>query len=147
MDFLKFKQKLLNKDKVAVIEYTNEDLPYQISYMLKKARMIKGLTQEQLANIIGTKQESIARIENEKSLPSLSFLVKIANAFNAKLVIPVFDFIANDSDLDFYNIRNQEISANLYSPLGEYLSPAQLVKITNNPMSGTGRDDVQSYLI
>jgi transcriptional regulator with XRE-family HTH domain len=106
MDFQVFKQKLLGLVKPDGVEYTNEDLPYQISYMLRKARLIKGLTQRELAQKIGTKQESIARAENGNLLPSLTFLKKIADAYNSKLVIPMFDFLANDSDLDFYNLRN-----------------------------------------
>lgn len=107
MDFQKLKQSLLGQNRGEIVEYSNEDLSYQISFMLKKARLVKGLTQVELANKIGTKQESIARAENGNGLPSLTFLVKIANAFNAKLIMPIFDFLALDSDLDFYNIRNQ----------------------------------------
>lgn len=114
MNFQAFKQKLLGLNRPEIVEYTNEDLSYQIGYMLKKARLVKGLTQKELAIKVGTKQESIARSEKGTYLPSLSFLKKIADAFNSKLIIPMFDFLSNDSDLDFYNIKTQNINANFF---------------------------------
>jgi transcriptional regulator with XRE-family HTH domain len=50
-------------------------------------RLAKGLTQEQLADLLGTKQESIARLERGKSLPTLNTVRKVANALDAELEI------------------------------------------------------------
>jgi transcriptional regulator with XRE-family HTH domain len=47
--------------------------------------MLRGLTQAQLAEMVGTRQPSIARLENDSSTPSLSFLSKIAEALGAKI--------------------------------------------------------------
>jgi transcriptional regulator with XRE-family HTH domain len=35
--------------------------------------------------MVGTRQPSIARLENGSSIPSLSFLNKVASALNAKI--------------------------------------------------------------
>jgi transcriptional regulator with XRE-family HTH domain len=50
-------------------------------------RLAKGLTQEDLAKMLNTKQESIARLENGGSLPSLSTMKKLAEALDAELEI------------------------------------------------------------
>jgi DNA-binding XRE family transcriptional regulator len=54
-------------------------------YQVARLRMLRGLTQAQLAEMVGTHQPSIARLENGSSTPSLSFLSKIAEALNAKI--------------------------------------------------------------
>lgn len=54
-------------------------------YQVARLRMLRGLTQAQLAEMVGTRQPSIARLENGSSTPSLSFLSKIAKALNAKI--------------------------------------------------------------
>jgi DNA-binding XRE family transcriptional regulator len=54
-------------------------------YQVARLRLIRGLTQAQLAEMVGTRQPSIARLENGTSAPSLSFLTKIAEALGAKI--------------------------------------------------------------
>jgi len=54
-------------------------------YQVARLRMVRGLTQAQLAEMVGTRQPSIARLENGSSTPSLSFLTKIAEALGAKI--------------------------------------------------------------
>jgi len=56
-------------------------------YQVARLRILRGLTQTQLAEMIGTRQPSIARLENGSSNPSLSFLNKIAVALNAKIEV------------------------------------------------------------
>ena len=56
-------------------------------YQIARLRILKGLTQAQLAEMVGTRQPSIARLENGTSVPSLSFLHKIAAALDAKIVV------------------------------------------------------------
>ena len=61
-------------------------------YQVARLRMLRGLTQAQLAEMVGTRQPSIARLENGSSTPSLSFLTRIADALDAKIefkLIPV----------------------------------------------------------
>ena len=56
-------------------------------YQIARLRILKGLTQKQLAKLVGTRQPSIARLENGSSLPSLSFLEKVAEALNARVEV------------------------------------------------------------
>ena len=56
-------------------------------YQIARLRMLRGLTQAQLAEMVGTRQPSIARLENGSSYPSLSFLNKIASALNARIEV------------------------------------------------------------
>lgn len=54
-------------------------------YQVARLRIKLGLTQTQLAEIVGTKQPSIARLENGEGSPSLSFLGKVAEALGAEV--------------------------------------------------------------
>lgn len=92
MDIKTFRQKLLQNKKIKERSF-KRDLAYQIGKMVIESRIIKGLTQEELAKRIGTKQASIARLERGKSLPSLTFLDKIAGAYNSYLIAPKFAFM------------------------------------------------------
>ncbi|MBI4334846.1 MAG: cyclic nucleotide-binding domain-containing protein [Chloroflexi bacterium] len=52
-----------------------------------RLRRAKGLTQEQLARMLHTKQESIARLESGRWLPSLSTVTRLAATLGAELEI------------------------------------------------------------
>ena len=56
-------------------------------YQIARLRIKLGLTQNQLAEMVGTKQPSIARLENGESSPSLSFLEKVAEALDAEVKV------------------------------------------------------------
>jgi DNA-binding XRE family transcriptional regulator len=58
-------------------------------YQIARLRIQRGLTQTQLAEMVGTRQPSIARLENGNSIPSLSFLKRIADALNARIELRV----------------------------------------------------------
>lgn len=58
------------------------DLKYEIGTLITFGRIQSGFSQEKLAKQIKTQQPSVARIESGRTLPSLSFLEKIANAMN-----------------------------------------------------------------
>ena len=60
--------------------YEGLELDYQIVLELIKARSRAGLTQEALADRMGTTQSVIARLESGKSLPSLKTIHKYAEA-------------------------------------------------------------------
>lgn len=47
---------------------------------LKKYRLIAGLTQEELAQIVGVRRETIIRLESAKYNPSLKLAIDIARA-------------------------------------------------------------------
>jgi transcriptional regulator with XRE-family HTH domain len=47
--------------------------------------MLRGLTQAQLAELVGPRQPSIARLEKGSSPPRVALLAKIAEALGAKI--------------------------------------------------------------
>ena len=57
------------------------------AYQVARRRIEKGLTQVELANLVDTKQPSIARLESGKREPSLSFLRRVAGALDCRLEI------------------------------------------------------------
>jgi len=58
-------------------------------YQIARLRIQRGLTQTQLAEMVGTRQPSIARLENGTSVPSLSFLDRLATALDAKIELHI----------------------------------------------------------
>ena len=58
-------------------------------YQIARLRIQRGLTQKQLAEMVGTRQPSIARLENGSSVPSLSYLERIAKALDASIELHV----------------------------------------------------------
>jgi transcriptional regulator with XRE-family HTH domain len=57
------------------------------AHQVARLRILRGLTQEQLAELVGTKQPGIARLESGASTPTLSFLRKVAAALGARLAV------------------------------------------------------------
>lgn len=67
--------------------YEDLEPEFQIARQVIKARIEKGYTQKNLAEKIGTKQPSIARLEGMGSIPTISQIKKIAEVLNKRLVI------------------------------------------------------------
>ncbi len=83
----KEQKKQLMKNPEFVREFNGLEPEYKLAADLIRLRLAKGLTQEDLAKMLNTKQESIARLENGGSLPSLSTMKKLAEALDADLEI------------------------------------------------------------
>jgi len=62
---------------------------YEIARAVVKARIAAGLTQEQLAQRMGTTQPVVARLESGRTKPSMSTLLKVAKATGTR---PRFEF-------------------------------------------------------
>lgn len=62
-------------------------LEYQVARAVVMARVKKRMTQKELATSMGTKQSVISRFESGKTIPSLSFLKRLADALNASLQV------------------------------------------------------------
>lgn len=71
------------------------DFDMDASFLISEARIRMGMTQAQLAKLVGTKQSSIARMEGGSYLPSLGFLKKVALAIGTTLIPPQFGFMDN----------------------------------------------------
>lgn len=70
-------------------EFTAIARELEPGYQIARLRIARGLTQAQLADLVGARQPSIARIENGKSLPSLSFLERVSAVLNARVEINI----------------------------------------------------------
>ena len=86
MDWKEHKKKLI-KDAGFRAEYEALEPEYRLATSLIRLRLAKGLTQEELAKLLNTKQESIARLESGRLLPSLSTVKRIADVLDAELEI------------------------------------------------------------
>ena len=86
MDFRQHKKQLM-KDPEFKKEYEALETEYKLAAALIRLRLSKGLTQAQLAELMNTKQESIARLESGSSVPSLSTVKRVADALDAELEI------------------------------------------------------------
>lgn len=86
MNWKEHKRKLMNDPEFRK-EYEALEPEYKLASALIRLRLAKGLTQEQLARLLNTKQESIARLESGNSLPSLSTVKRVAAALDADLEI------------------------------------------------------------
>jgi transcriptional regulator with XRE-family HTH domain len=86
MNWKEKKEKLMQNPEF-VKEFNSLEPEYKLAATMIRLRLAKGLTQEDLAKMLNTKQESIARLENGGSLPSLSTMKKLAEALDAELEI------------------------------------------------------------
>jgi len=77
----------LLKDPELVKELEKNEAEYQLIKEIIQARLEQNLTQNDLAQLIGTRQSNISRLENGNANPSLEFLEKIANALGKKIEI------------------------------------------------------------
>ena len=68
-------------------EFELQEEEFTIARELIKARLRAGLTQQQLAERMGTKQSVIARIEAGRPLPSLRTLQRYAQATHSTIKI------------------------------------------------------------
>jgi transcriptional regulator with XRE-family HTH domain len=59
------------------------------AYQVARLRILRGLTQQQLAERVGTRQPSIARLESGREEPKLGFLRRVAEALGARLEVRI----------------------------------------------------------
>jgi transcriptional regulator with XRE-family HTH domain len=59
------------------------------AYQVARLRIMRGLTQAQLAELVGTKQPSIARLESGKDEPKISFLRRVVKALGGHLEVRI----------------------------------------------------------
>jgi len=82
-------KKQLMKDPAVRKEYEALEPEYKLASDLIRLRLSKGLTQEELARRVHTRQPAIARLESASSLPSLSTVKRVAEALDADLYVAV----------------------------------------------------------
>ena len=86
--FQEFKQKALQNIEVKK-EYRSLAPLFNLKKELIKARVSKGLTQEQIAIKLGTSKSNISRLEslNNSYMPNISTLIKYADSLGLELDI------------------------------------------------------------
>ena len=77
----------LLKDPKVQKAVKDSELEYQIARALIRARVEQGLTQADLARKLKTRQSVISRVENAKTIPSLSFLKRLALVLDLPLKV------------------------------------------------------------
>ncbi len=85
MDLRAFRKKLPTSSHSR--EVLKQDLAFQLGREIESIRIMRGMTQAQLARKIKTHQPSIARAESGAALPSITFLKKIADALKTTIRI------------------------------------------------------------
>jgi predicted transcriptional regulator len=80
------KEVILRNKKVRN-ELENNEAEYKIIEEIITARREKNITQKELAELVGTKQANISRLESGNYNPTLEFLTKIAKAVGKELEI------------------------------------------------------------
>ena len=88
MNWREVKREMLRNPEVAR-EYEALDPEYRLTRSIIAQRLAKGLSQRQLAKLIGTRQPVISRLESGATKPSLSLLERVAEALDASLVVRI----------------------------------------------------------
>jgi len=88
MNWSKAKSIILKNDEVQN-ELKMNEAEYKIIEEIIMARKEKNLTQKGLAQLIGTRQSNISRLESGNYNPTLDFLKKIAQAMDKKLEVKI----------------------------------------------------------
>lgn len=91
------------------------DLKYEIGTLITFGRIQSGLSQENLAKRLKTKQPSIARVESGKTLPSLSFLEKIAKAVGMNIEVK-FTSVNKKSESPTEEVTHTKFTESIPSP-------------------------------
>jgi len=88
MNWSKAKTIILKNEEVQN-ELKRNEAEYKIIEEIITARKEKNLTQKGLAELIGTRQSNISRLESGNYNPSLDLLIKIAQAMDKKLEVRI----------------------------------------------------------
>ena len=86
-DLKRYIEQRSQRDPEFAEEFESGYADFKIGVMLRQAREKAGLTQEQVANRLGTKKSAISRIENHAEDVRLSTLRAYAKAVGAELQI------------------------------------------------------------
>ena len=89
-DLDRLTEKLLKQDPSLKEEFDRADQAWDIAFQIRDLRKKAGLTQKELAELVGTKQSNIARVEDaDYTRYTLITLEKITKALKAKLEIRI----------------------------------------------------------
>lgn len=67
--------------------YEEAELAYELGQCVRELRLARGLSQKDLAALVGTSQAAIARLELGGTNPRVSTLARLGTALGAELVV------------------------------------------------------------
>ena len=84
---------------------------------LKKLRNTKGISQQQLADIIGTSQQSINKYENHNIEPDITTLINLANYFSTSI-----DYLVGHTEIDHIieNVSECDLNDDEFALMNNY---------------------------
>jgi DNA-binding XRE family transcriptional regulator len=88
-NYTQLKNKLL-QDKKIKNAYDESGSEFDFIRMLIRKRIEKGLSQEELAEKVGTRQSAISRLESGRYNPSFKILRKVAQALDSEIKISIY---------------------------------------------------------
>ena len=89
-DLDRLTEKLLEQDPSLQEEFVRAEQAWDIAFQIRDLREQAGLTQKQLAELTGTKQSNIARIEDaDYTGYTLKTLEKVTKALRARLEVRI----------------------------------------------------------
>jgi ribosome-binding protein aMBF1 (putative translation factor) len=89
-DLDRLTEKLLEQDPSLQEEFVRAEQAWDIAFQIRDLREQAGLTQKQLAELVGTKQSNIARIEDaDYTGYTLKTLEKVTKALHARLEVRI----------------------------------------------------------
>ena len=68
---------------------TRSSASQEVAKQLRDVRKSQGMTQESLAELVGTKKSNISRLESGRYNPSLDFIVKVAGGLGKQIQVKV----------------------------------------------------------
>ena len=87
-DAIKILERMVGDDSELLLEIALSDLAAEIAEQVYEARTARNLTQIELAELVGTSQSAVARVENaDYDGHSIRTLVKIAFALNFRVKV------------------------------------------------------------
>ena len=89
-DLDRLEERLLKEDPSLKEEFEKADQAWDIAFQIHDLRKKGGLTQTQLAKLVGTRQSNIARIESaDYTGYTFKTLEKVTNALKARLQVRI----------------------------------------------------------
>lgn len=79
----------------------------EIGFFLKTLREEKGITQEQLAEMVGVSNRTVSRWENGRNMPDLSILVQLTELYGVKLS----EIVAGERESEDSNMEEKDKQA------------------------------------
>ena len=70
-----------------VVPQLNQEIRTEFAKQMREIRLSQNLTQQVLADRVGTKKSNISRMESGRYNPSLDFIVRVANCMGKNISI------------------------------------------------------------